>query len=160
MRYVTKDEETQRLVVKFTADEAAMFAKVAGTTDKKQQVGIAKSLLLGAEKVVESEQIKADAELLYGLYEYAVRGDLPMKQEYADELSYTVKQLEIQSVCDAMCGWASFGRDRIMLLRNEVTATSVNNQMAWYIMSIHTDSLFETLKQTLAKAVGRAVSAS
>lgn len=145
-----KNKEGVTLVIELDAEEARVFRKIAKTGDPVLFEGIAKSLLSGATEVVSPAEVLQDIELLHELSEYALRGDLPARQDWADELSFTRAQLERQAVKDAMGSWAVYFGSNIQELYDN-RHTSDLNQTSWYASHTVTVGLLQSLRNVIGQ---------
>lgn len=143
-----KSKEGITLVIELGAEEARVFRKIAKTDDPALFEGIAKSLLSGATEVITPEEVAQEIELLYELSEYALRGDLPAEQDWADELSYTRAQLENQAVKDAIGSWAVYFGSNIKELYDN-RHTSRLNQTWWYASHTVAAGMLKSLRDTI-----------
>lgn len=141
-------KEGLRLVIELDPDEAEEFRRLTKTKNASFYEGIAKSLVLGAGKVVDPQLVSEDIELLATLAEYGRHGSLPAKQEWADELSFTREQLQKQKVRDAICSWAVyFGGEIDDLFAHRFTPAK--DQYRWFGYSGVASILLESLKNLI-----------
>ena len=146
------EKDGLRLVIELSAQEAGEFRRLAKTDDTSYLDGIAKSLVLGAGSVVVPEDALEDIELLNNMRSYGLRGDLRVRQEWADALSFTREQLAAQPVKDAIASWAVyFGDDIKSIIENRWTPPM--DQVWWFNASARTSSLLEILRDTIKKVL-------
>jgi len=146
------DRDGLRLVIELNAEEATEFRRLAKTDDTSYLDGIAKSLVLGAGEVVEPKNVVEVIELLNNMRSYGLRGDLKPRQEWADEILFTINQLKDQKVKDAICSWAVyFGDDLKELVENRWTDFS--NQVWWFHTNARAMSLLQVLRTSILRSL-------
>lgn len=129
-----------RLIIELDEEEAKQFQKLAKTDDVDFYEGIAKSLVLSADQVVDPKQVHKDIELLAEISEYGRRGDTMPRQEWADALSFTREQLDSDPVRDAIGSFVFYFRADIeeVCRMNILPAT---DQVGWFGISVQVSFL-------------------
>lgn len=143
-----------KLVIELEGDEVDTFYRLVGTDDVELQRSIAKSLVLGAGRVVEPEDVQSLIDTLVEFYEFGIRGDLRASQEMANAVLYTRAQLNEQAVKDTITSWATSFKGSVEELV-AARATPVGEQYEWVCIADRAQFVLDTLRSGLARAVTR-----
>ena len=150
---MTKRAQRLTLVVELSEDEATDFCRLAGTNDPQLQQGIAKSLVLGASKVVVPADVADDIKMVLQFYEFATSSNMEASQDMADAVLYTRAQLNEPAMKRAAASWANCYWALIKGLEQDID-TPTAEQFRWVMIADDTQMILDSLHLVLDRARG------
>lgn len=152
---MARQRQGMQIVVDLNAEEASAFRHIAMTSDEKLLPGIARSLILGAFRVVTPRFVRADVAQLVRMLNLGLDETALANRSDADGMSRTVHQLNHPTVRSAIKFWAiSYGDDVTRL--EERSFAPDEDQLAWVLIANEADALQERLALAISRATGPA----